>query len=355
MLLDADALQAIARGAAVLGTGGGGDPHIGLLMALQAIDESGPPRLVTLDELPAEGLLMPCGMMGAPTVSIEKIDNGGEGVRLREEVERHFARPVVALLSSEIGGSNALIPICWAAQMGLPVLDADGMGRAFPELPQVSMHVAGISPSPAFLTDERGNVLVTTASTGEWLERIHRKVTIEMGGSAATTEYILTVEEARTAVIQGSVSLAHRIGRTIREARVDPVGALIDALGAVRLLDGKVTDVERNTTGGFVFGHAIVEGLREDAGRLLRIEIQNENLAVLDEGRVIASVPDLIAVLDSEIAEAIPTERLRYGQRVTVIAFPCDPIWRTPRGLEVAGPRAFGYDFDHEPVEALHG
>ena len=52
-------------------------------------------------------------------------------------------------------------------------------------------------------------------------------------------------------------------------------------------------------------------------------------------------------------AEAIHTERLRYGQRVSVIAFPCDPIWRTPRGLALAGPRAFGYDFDYVPVEEL--
>jgi DUF917 family protein len=355
MRLDADALHAVARGAAVLGTGGGGDPHIGLLMALQAIETNEPPELMDLDDLPEGGLVLPCGMMGAPTVSIEKIDNGDEGERLREHAERSFGRPIVALMSSEIGGSNALIPITWAARMHLPVADADGMGRAFPELPQVAMHVAGISPSPAFLTDERGNVLVTTAASGEWLERIHRRVTIEMGGSAATAEYILTVEQARTATVRGSVSLAHRIGRTIMLATEDPVGTLIEELGAYRIIEGKVTDVERQTTGGFVFGHAIVEGLRGDTGRRLRIEIQNENLAVVEETRVIASVPDLIAVLDSEIAEAIPTERLRYGQRVTVIAFACHPIWRTVGGLEVAGPRAFGYDFDHVPVETLHG
>jgi uncharacterized protein len=64
-------------------------------------------------------------------------------------------------------------------------------------------------------------------------------------------------------------------------------------------------------------------------------------------------VPDLISVLDSETAEAIATERVRYGQRVTVIAMPCDPVWRTERGLEAAGPRAFGYDFDYVPVEEL--
>jgi len=47
------------------------------------------------------------------------------------------------------------------------------------------------------------------------------------------------------------------------------------------------------------------------------------------------------------------TERIAYGQRVTVIAFPCDPVWRTGPGIEVAGPRAFGYEFDYVPVEEL--
>jgi DUF917 family protein len=354
MLLDADVLGRIAQGAAVLGTGGGGDPHIGLLMALQAAEEHGYARLVDLDELPGDGLLLPCGMMGAPTVSIEKIDNGREGERLRETVESVFGREVVAVMASEIGGSNALLPIAWASRMHLPVVDADGMGRAFPELPQVSMGLAGISPSPAFLTDERGNVVVTRAASGPWLERIHRRITIEMGGSAATCEYVLTVEEAKTATILGSVSLAERIGRTLAGATEDPVASLVEELSAVRLITGKVVDVQRNTTGGFVFGSVIVEGLREDAARLLRIEIQNENLAVLEDGRVLASVPDLITVLDSETAQAIPTERVRYGMRVTAIAFPCNPIWRTEAGIELAGPRAFGYEFDYVPVEALH-
>jgi DUF917 family protein len=98
-----------------------------------------------------------------------------------------------------------------------------------------------------------------------------------------------------------------------------------------------------------------IDGLGEDAGRLIRLELQNENLVALEHGRLLASVPDLITVLDSDTAEAIATERIRYGQRVTVIAFPCDPVWRTERGIAATGPRAFGYDLDYRPVEKLAG
>src|SRR5262249_59011333 len=115
MLLDAGNLPDLARGCAVLGTGGGGDPQTGLLMSLQAVEEHGPVPLVDLDDLPEDGLLMPCGGLGAPTVSIEKFGNGAEGARLRDQVERLWARPVVALMSAEIGGPHRLRPVALAA------------------------------------------------------------------------------------------------------------------------------------------------------------------------------------------------------------------------------------------------
>jgi uncharacterized protein len=104
-----------------------------------------------------------------------------------------------------------------------------------------------------------------------------------------------------------------------------------------------------------VRGSAVIEGTGADGGRVLRLEIQNENLAAFEDGEVIASVPDLISVVDQQTGAAVATELLRYGQRVVVLAFACDPLWVTPRGLEVAGPRAFGYSFDHVPFREAAG
>src|ERR1044071_9250526 len=132
-LLGSSELRAMARGCAILGAGGGGDPYLGLLQVLQASADYGPVPLVDLDELPDDSLIMPCGSIGAPTVSIEKLENGNEGARLREQLERLTGRRVAALMAGEIGGGNGVLPISWAAAMHLPVVDADGMGRAFPE------------------------------------------------------------------------------------------------------------------------------------------------------------------------------------------------------------------------------
>src|SRR2546421_3994883 len=258
-LLDPDALRALSRGCAILGAGGGGDAYVTLLQVLQATEDFGPVPLVDLDELPDDALIMPCAGIGATTVVLEKFENGDEGARLRDHLQFMTGRPVAALMSTEIGGGNGLLPITWAAPMGLPVVDADGMGRAFPEVPQVTMHLAGIPVSPAVMTDERGNLVVFRTISGHWMERLERAAAVEFGGAASSTEFSMTAAQARGATVRNSVSLAIRIGEAVGAARDSPVDALIADLGAFRLVTGKVMDVERRTTSGFARGSVVIE------------------------------------------------------------------------------------------------
>jgi hypothetical protein len=354
MWITEDMLRHQARGCGILGAGGGGSPDIGLLAALYATQRYGEHELVDLDDLPADDLVLPIGMVGAPTVAVEKISNGNEAALIIEMVEQLTGRRVAALMSSEIGGGNGLFPAGFAAALSLPVVDADGMGRAFPEMPMVSMEVAGLNPSPCVMSDERGNVLTLHPSNGRWLEKLCRSTSVAFGGRAVSSEYLMSVAEAKYGAVRGTVSLAIRIGRAIADAMGDPVDALLDAVNGFRLLEGKVTDVDRRVTDGFTRGTATIDGLRGDSGSQLRLELQNENLVAVRDGVLVATVPDIITVVDSQSAEAVSTEVLRYGQRVTVIAFPCDPIWRSERGLALVSPRAFGYDVDYQTVEEIH-
>jgi DUF917 family protein len=349
VLLDEANLRAYARGCAVLGAGGGGDPQIPLIMAQRTVAERGPVSVVPVDELADEALVMPCGLIGAPTVALEKVWSGGESERLRERVEATWGRPVSALMCYEIAGANGLLPLVWAAELGLPLVDADGMGRAFPQMDQLTMSLAGIPASPLVVTDARGNTLVAYAVTNAAAERLARDAVASLGGVAAGALYQMSALDARRAVIRGSVTRALRIGEALSGAD-DPVAAVVAAVDAIELFEGKVVDVDRKISGGFARGSAVVEGVGENAGQLLRLEVQNEILAALNDGGVVASVPDIITVLDAHSGDAIVTERLCYGQRVRVIAFPSDPAWRTPEGLAVVGPAAFDYDFDYVPL-----
>ncbi|MET8001754.1 DUF917 domain-containing protein [Nonomuraea glycinis] len=343
-------IPALARGCAVLGTGGGGDVRTGALAARRAIETYGEVPLVRLADLPEDALVVPLSGIGAPTVGHEMIYGEDEPRRVVEEVERIFGRPPTAIMSSEIGGSNGVAPVAWAAQLGLPLLDADGMGRAFPEVQMISMYVAGLPADLVIMSDIVGNVVTIRPIDGLWSERLARAVCVAAGSHALMADYILTAAQARGAVIEGTVTRALEVGRST-EGAAEPLAALQRELEAARLITGKLTDVERRTTGGFVRGTATIEGTGDDRGRTLRLELQNENLVAIEDGEVRAMVPDLITVVDTETAGAIQTESLRYGQRVAVLAWPCDPLWRTPKGLETAGPRAFGYDLEYVPVE----
>jgi DUF917 family protein len=353
-------LEYLAVGAAILGTGGGGDPFIGKLMAQQAIEEEGPVTLIDPDELDDDALVLPVAMMGAPTVMLEKIPEGMEAVRALHAEERRLGRKADATSPIECGGINSQIPFLLAARARLPVVDGDGMGRAFPELQMETFHVYGISGSPATVVDERGTIVTIEAPDNFQLEWIARGVTIRMGGHAQLTDYPMSGAQYKRTAIYRTVSLGIAIGEAVMNAHakgIHPIEAVCAATQdtiygrGVILFKGKIVDVERRTQEGFAVGHAVLQGLAESQGSQLIIEFQNENLVAIRDGQVIASVPDLICLLDSEVATAITTERLRYGQRVVVIGIPTPEIMRTEAALQVWGPQAFGYDIPFVPLE----
>jgi DUF917 family protein len=351
-------LDDLARGAAILGTGGGGNPYIGTLLAKAAIREHRPVELVSVDEVSDDALVVATAMMGAPTVMVEKLPRGDEVARAFESLQDYLGRSITHTVSIEAGGLNSTTPFQVAARLGLPLVDADGMGRAFPEIQMVTPTLYGVSATPMVLADEKGNTVLLETIDNRWTERFARSVTVDMGCTAMIALYPLSGRELKEVMVPGTLSLAEELGRLLREARsghADPVQAILDRLRAYRIFAGKVADVQRRTEGGFARGKARIDGTSAELGRVLSLHFQNEHLMALSDGEVLASVPDLITVLDAETAEPITTEELRYGLRVTVIAAPCDRRWRTQAGLALVGPRYFGYDVDYVPVEERLG
>lgn len=347
--LTADAIGGLARGAAVLGTGGGGDPYIGSLLARQALAEHGPVTVVGLDEVPDDALVLTVAMMGAPTVMVEKLPSLDEVVAPVAALGTYLGRPVTHIACAEVGGVNSTIPVAAAAALGLPLLDADGMGRAFPELQMVLPTLYGVTASPLAFSDEKGNIGVLQTVDNTWTERIARVACVEMGCSIMISGFPMTGSVAREALVPGSLRHCVAIGAGIEEARAakaDPVAATVALLGGREFFAGKVVDVERGTTAGFARGRARIERERATAGDggALTLSFQNEHLIARTDDEVFVTTPDLIIVLDAESGEPITTEALRYGQRVRVIAAPSDPRWHSDAALAMVGPGYFGYD-----------
>ncbi|GAA3579646.1 DUF917 domain-containing protein [Amycolatopsis ultiminotia] len=342
-------LADIASGAAILGTGGGGDPYIGRLLAQSAVREHGAVPLVPTADLDDDAVVLPVAMMGAPTVMVEKLPSTEQVGLAARTLAGYLGRELTHIACAEAGGVNSLIPVVAAAQLGLPLVDADGMGRAFPELQMVLPTLYGIRATPMSIADEKGNRSVLDTVDNHWAERLARSATIDMGCSAMISNYAMSGAQARESLVPGTLSLCAELGALVRRAREtheDPVACVASRLRGRKLFSGKVVDVSRRTVTGFARGAARLSGTDEDTGREMVLRFQNEHLVAEAEGAVLASVPDLICTLDHESGDAVTTEALRYGQRVSVLAAPADPRWHTPEGIALAGPRYFGYDLD---------
>ena len=109
--------------------------------------------------------------------------------------------------------------------------------------------------------------------------------------------------------------------------------------------------MDRRFERGYNFGRLTIAGLDEWQCATACIELQNEFLICRVDDNVLAIVPDLITLVDSDRGLPITTEVVRYGLRVTVLGIPAPPQLKTEQALQWVGPRAFGYDEEFRPLE----
>jgi uncharacterized protein len=356
-------IQDTARGAVFLGAGGGGDPYVGELFLRSQLSAGRRPRIESLEELADDAFVISVAGVGAPTVLVEHLVSAPTFVRLLEESEVVYGQRVDALVSAEIGGANCMFPLALGAMKGLPVLDADGIGRAVPHLDMTTFNVYGCLATPSVLVDDSGNTVVVRTTSNRTAEHVIRSVASALGATIYGSFYPMTGRQAKQFAVAGTLSLALEIGRIIRSAREHSSDAVRGLLAGLRelpdprpcrlLFEGKIADVLHETRDGWHFGRAVLESTSSGTRSELIIEIQNEYLVARRDGRTVAIVPDLICVLDRESAEPLTAEMLRYGQRVAVVAYAAPPVLRRPESLAVVGPRQFGLKEDFTALEAL--
>lgn len=349
-------IEALSIGAWILGTGGGGSPYLAQLNLKRLYQQGKRCSVIQPEDLGDDDLVAVVSQMGAPLVGQERLVDPAYLARAVRLMEEFIGKRFSSIMAVEIGGGNALSPFLASALLDIPVVDADSMGRAYPEAQNTSFAIGNLKMYPLSLIDCRDNeAIVSRVPSWVWMERISRKITTEVGSVASTCKAPRTGAEVKEWGILHTVSKATRIGEAVLEARrvhSNPIDAILQLEGGKTLFVGKVVDVDRVATGGFLRGKAKLSGLGDSRGKSLVLEFQNEWLVALEDGTPIAMSPDLICLLDSDSGDAIGTETVRYGQRVTVIALPSPDLLRTEQGLLNVGPRAFGYDFDYQSVFA---
>ena len=352
--IDESEIEPLAIGAWILGTGGGGSPYLNYLNVRKLYADGHRVELMDPMDLHDDDLVAVVSNMGAPLVGQERLNDPATAARAVAMMEEYLGRKFRAVMSVEIGGGNGLQPLLVAAQMSIPVVDADAMGRAYPEAQMTSFAIGDLPMYPLSLYDVRGHeVIVKKVPSWKWMERISRKVCVEVGSIASTCKAPRSGKEVKEWGIHYTTTKAIRLGQAVLKARKshsDPIAAVLELEDGKQIFRGKISDIQRRATEGFLRGQASIDGLDADRGKVMVLDFQNEFTVGHVDGEPVVMTPDLICVLDTVSGDAIGTETLRYGQRITVIALPAPPVLTTPKGLQHVGPRAFGYDLDFKSV-----
>jgi DUF917 family protein len=312
-----------------------------------------------------DGLALCTAIMGAPLVGIEKPPSLRALRAAYDAVERSLGDRLAAFVAVEVGGVQSVLPLLLAALTGRPVIDGDGMGRAFPEAQMCTFLLYGMHPAlPAAMSDDHGLLWRIPAlpialpatnfgGTGRFgrlvgvaVERIFRRYCARKGGWIYFG-FTLGRPCLQRALVRGTLRLALDLGRAAERARAgadDPVAAALRVAGGTLLLRGKILDVERRFRGGHDWGTVRLEGIDADRGRRADVDFKNEYLVLRIDEAVVLTVPELITLVETDSATPVTTEVVRPGLRVSVLGLPSSPLYQTPEALRVVGPQAFGYE-----------
>lgn len=349
-------LNDLIEGCAILGTGGGGSPKRGLELIRNDLKARHEFKLIGLEEVLDDALIASPYMCGS--VSPEEGTEGDEQLeclKAFEALEEYMGQEFFAAIPTEIGGGNTAVALSVAARRGIPVVDADPAGRSVPELQHTTFYIKNVPIAPLAVASAKGDIIILKEVADDFrAEAIVRAIAVASGNRAGVADHPLQGRVLKGSVIPGTLSKALAIGAAVRVARSsgrDPVEAAIAAGEGYLLFKGKVTLTSWRIDEGFTVGELLVSGKDDYLGHQYRIWYKNEQIISWFDEEPDVMVPDLICVLNPKTGEAITNPNCREGMEVAVIGYPAPELWRSPRGLELFGPRHFGYEIQYRPIE----
>ncbi len=363
-VLSLEALEDILLGCAVLGTGGGGSLTDGLATVRADAAAGKAVRLATLDELPADALVVSPYFAGSisplspdQTAAYRDLPEAQESASITaaRALAEYLGRSVGAVIATELGGGNTASACSAAANLGVPIVDADPAGRSVPELIHSTMYLGGVSITPMAAASQFGDVTIITKLANDFrAEALVRAMAVASRNRMGVADHPSPAGGLKGKVVEGAVSHAGRIGEAIRRARAagaDAVEAARAAGGGFYLFRGTVSQATWQDQAGFTVGEIRIRGEGDHAGSEYRIWYKNEHMASWRDGEVDVTVPDLICVLEPGTGQPVINPKAKEGMAVAVLGFPAPAAWRTGEGLAIFGPRYAGVERDYVPIE----
>lgn len=280
-------------------------------------------------------------------------------IRAMEVLAEHMKVTWNAVISNEASGGR-IGAFTSATAKGLPVIDACLALRCKPEVHIQMPTVMNVGNKPAALVSRFGDQVIIDKTADDFrIEDLGRAIAVASAGSCSIARTPLTGREVKTGTIPGALTQAITFGKTVREAVAagqDPVEALAKVAGGIKLFQGIVTKAVMTGERGHSYWDVEIAGSGPYARHTYKVWVKNENIISWLDGQVDVMPPDLICQLDPKTGDAVtgvPLGGYPLKQEVAMLAIPAHPMWRSPRGIEVFGPRYFGYDLDYVPLEQL--
>jgi DUF917 family protein len=325
-------------------------------------------RLIPLDQVPDDWMVVSPGGIGGGgaweyvrerTAKQELPIVRDTSLKSIEALAKYLGRKFDGIVRIEAAGAtfNALLA---GAALDVPVLDACLSGRARPETQQQIPWINGIPSTPAALVTRWGDTIILDRTVDDYrAEDLMRAVGVASGGGAAVALNPMSGAQVKRGAIPGAISQAILLGKTVREAATqgrDPVEALARVVNGYRLFQGTVTRADGRGDRGFTWWDVEIAGTGPFVGHVYKIYVKNENLITWLDGKVDATAPDFIQNVNPKTGDAMAARELggyTKGEEVAIVGWPSSPLWRTRAGVEIFGPRAFGFDFDYVPIEQI--
>lgn len=336
-MMNEDGMIDLIWGAALLAGGGGGAMRSAMdLMNKYKADNPGDPlgvEICGVEDIGPGEYAASTAAIGSP-VSFLGRDFTGFATNAFSGLVDMYAKmdPPVELkysYAAEMGGFNTFVPLMISQYFKIPFIDADGAGRAVPAVNTTLFHINGCATAPMSMADDKNNRICFTLEdprNAVMCEEICRNISASFGNLAGASGWLAGPEDFNR-IVKGSITLAEKIGRIMRECaenREDVFAALTEkGIVECRLLGrGKVTEVESVVEKGFDYGKVVV-----DAGRKIVIHFQNENLLCEIDGEPVLTVPDITCTYEITTGLPLTNADITEGMEIAVGAIKVNDKW----------------------------
>jgi len=355
-------------GCTFMGTGGGGDPSVGLRFLLEDLKEGREIRWVDMSQVPDDAWTCTPFYMGSiapPSPDAKRrmkqlglVERKHQNTLINaiKQLQEYRGISVQVIVPAELGGINTPAPLDAAARMGLTAVDGDYAGRAIPEIGQATPVLYDRKLCPITSVDTWGNAcIIRDAVNYDVAEALGKMISTVAYGLCGQSGFAMPGREMKEAVVPRTLTECVKLGAAIRKARekgADPVQAAVEAVKGWLLFKGKVAKKEWEDKEGYMYGVHTFKGIAEYKGHTFKIWFKNENHISWKDNRPYVTSPDIMEVVQLKTANPITNTNLKEGDTVAIIGKKNEK-YRTEKGLRVLGPTHFGFKLKYTPIEKL--